>query len=510
MSTAHTQSNHQSKTNRMMTSWLADTQTPAMLFEALGEQSPMGFLLESADGDKRLARFSILGVLPRLVARLELDGWHIEDAQSQEVWKEEIWENGVKKDPMKVLQDLQERYLPNSPDLLAKDGHLPDLPFYGGWVGYWGYGLPAHYEQIPQQTKDPLGLSDAYLALYDTVLVFDHLYRQLHLIGDPKATSYQACHSILQASAKAHVASGQGLLPIPSPVSSNMSLENAFDGVEPSMSKDAYCQKVKQIKAWIEEGQAFQVVLAQRFSLAYQQPPFNAYRLLLSLNPSPYAYYLKFPDFVYFGASPETCVSYEPKTNTVTLRALAGTRHRGATPQEDVALAEELKANAKEMAEHRMLVDLARNDLGKVSVPGSVCVGEIAQVVHYTHVMHLSTEVKGQLREGLSAYDVLPCCFPRGTVSGAPKIRAMQLLSELEPERRGIYAGMVGYLGISGELDGAIAIRSALVKNQVAHVQAGAGVVFDSSPEGEYEETRNKARSVLTALQLAKILGEAR
>lgn len=222
----------------------------------------------------------------------------------------------------------------------------------------------------------------------------------------------------------------------------------------------------------------------------------------MSLNPSPYAYFLKFPRFAYVGSSPETFVSCHD--GEVVLRALAGTRPRGTTPEADERLAAELRADEKELAEHRMLVDLGRNDLGKTCRVGSVKIGEIAKIVRYTHVMHLATEISGRLREDKNAFDVFQSCFPRGTVSGAPKIRAMQLLSQLEPEHRGIYSGVVGYIDREGNMDGAIAIRSALIKNGHAHVNAGAGIVHDSDPKSEYEETRNKAKSMLKAIRLAE------
>lgn len=473
--------------NRQVYSWLADRQTPAQLFEQLSASCDMAFLLESSDGDKRLARFSLLGSQPRLTALLNDGQWDITDTETQEITTHQA-ETGSS--VLSILKELQETHLP------AQDFNV-EIPFSGGWVGYWGYGSTQYFENIPKQGTNPLGMPDIHIGLYDTVIVFDHLYRQLHLIGDPNSKRFESIKKSLEAS--------QFSLPVlKAPKSQTLGIEDAFKDVTASMAKEAYCSKVLQAKQWITEGQVFQIVLAQRFSLNYSLSPFDAYRLLQALNPSPYAYYLKFPNAVYFGASPETCMSYQK--GTVTLRALAGTRHRGNTAEEDASLATELRANVKEMAEHKMLVDLARNDLGKVSIPGTVQPGTIAEVVYYTHVMHLSTEVNGLLQPGKTAYDIVPACFPRGTVSGAPKVRAMQLLHQLEPEQRGVYSGMVGYIDAAGNLDAAIAIRSALIKDNVAHVQAGAGIVFDSDPEFEYEETRNKARSVLTALQLAKQL----
>jgi anthranilate synthase component 1 len=258
---------------------------------------------------------------------------------------------------------------------------------------------------------------------------------------------------------------------------------------------------VRQSKEYICQGQVFQIVVSHRFSSPCTAQPLDVYRVLQSINPSPYAYYLKMPGLSYIGSSPETfvrCVDGQ-----VTLRAIAGTRPRGRSCEEDEALAVELKSNEKELAEHYMLVDLGRNDLGRVCSVGSIKVGEIACLTRYTHVMHLATEITGRLRNDKTCFDAFRGCFPRGTVSGAPKIRAMQLLSQLEPEQRGIYSGVVGYFDFKGNMDGAIAIRSALIESGNAHVNAGAGIVLDSEPEAEYEETRNKAKSVLKAITVA-------
>jgi anthranilate synthase component 1 len=282
----------------------------------------------------------------------------------------------------------------------------------------------------------------------------------------------------------------------------SLSEQEIFDGVTGPFTKDSFLNSVRKTKQFIREGQAFQIVLSQRFSVGVKKPAIDIYRYLQATNPSPYAYFLKCPDFVYLGSSPETFVRCTQ--GHALLRAIAGTRPRGKNEEEDVQLAKELKANEKEMAEHRMLVDLGRNDLGRVSKPGTVHIGEIACLTKYTHVMHLFTEVMGQLDAGKTSFDVFQSCFPAGTVSGAPKVRAMQLLFELEPEQRGVYSGSVGYFDLAGNMDGAIAIRSALIKDGFAHVNAGGGIVFDSDPETEYNETRNKAKSILQAIKLAQ------
>jgi len=275
-----------------------------------------------------------------------------------------------------------------------------------------------------------------------------------------------------------------------------------FHGVETSVSKHDFIKSVNKAKEFISEGQVFQIVVSQRFSLPAAATPIDMYRMLVATNPSPYAYLLKYPEFSYLGSSPETFV--QCRDRFLLLRALAGTRPRGATPEEDAVLADELKKDEKEMAEHSMLVDLGRNDLGRVSIPGSVRYGEIGFLTKYTHVMHMATEITGKLAPEASGFDAFQSCFPAGTVSGAPKVRAMQLLASLEPETRGIYSGAVGYFDLEGNLDGAIAIRSALIKDGRVHVNAGAGIVYDSQPEAEYQETKNKAKSVLQAIKLAE------
>ena len=371
-------------------------------------------------------------------------------------------------------------------DELQKESSLPAL---GGWFGYTGYNAVQHNEAIPMQASDPLNVPDIAYGFYSHVLVFDHLTRTLSsvsLLQDDEANARiwgEVCHALKHP------------LPLdPLPLVEGLAKEDPMEGVTSNIEKADFLSKVLACKDLIEEGEVFQIVLAQRFSRAYKAEPLDAYRTLVSLNPSPYAYILKYDGFWYVGSSPETFV--EVQDDTVLLRALAGTRKRGENAEDDARLAKELKADAKELAEHKMLVDLARNDLGRLCQVGSIEVGELAQVHYYTHVMHLATEIKGKKDP---SKDVLP----RGTVSGAPKIRAMQHLATLEPDCRGIYAGAVGYFDVKGNLQSCIAIRSALIKDGLAHVQAGAGIVYDSVPELEYEETLNKARSVLMALRWA-------
>jgi anthranilate synthase component I len=472
-------------------STLSDVETPISLFTKLSDGEPTAFLLESNDGDTRLARYSFLGIQPAKTFHFKQGDAILTDHRSGQV------NTFALKNPMDVLrqeiQQAKERFEP--PDLA--------LPFAGGWVGYMGYGATQYFEGIVPQQDDPQDVPEGYYGLYDSVILFDHRYRRILLISYlPEADAKLLWDWVLD-----RVASARSL-PLLSFNPDALADEDVFDAVQGPFTREAFCQLVEQGQAYIREGQVFQIVLSHRFSLPVSAPPMAAYRMIQALNPSPYSYFLQFPGFTYLGSSPETfvqCQADRPGADSkVVLRALAGTRPRGKTDAEDQALEADLRSNEKEMAEHRMLVDLGRNDLGRVCEVGSIRVGDVATLTRYTHVMHLATELTGILRKDKSAFDVFQGCFPRGTVTGAPKIRAMQLLSALEPEQRGIYSGVVGYFDFLGNMDAAIAIRSVLVKDGMAHVNAGAGVVYDSSPDGEYEETRNKARSILKALQLAE------
>ncbi len=465
---------------------LSDIATPVSLFARLSASSEYAFLLESNDGDSRLARYSFIGVDPAKTA--QIDGHHV-TIHDRRLDREQVIPSN---EPMAVLADLMAEYRkshPNSDELLSL------VPFTGGLFGYMGFGLTECFENIPRQQTDVLSVPDGIFGLYDTLAIFDHLYHRLTLIAPDKATLERLEKSINEPDPLKPLVFGAGDTKLGSD-------ETIFKNVSESLGQEAYLKVVDTAKEAIRIGEIFQIVPAQRYSLPVSASPEDIYRYLKAVNPSPYGYILKFPELSYVGSSPETYVSV--KNAEVTLRALAGTRPRGVDDEEDTRLMDELRNNEKELAEHRMLVDLGRNDLGRVCVPGSVMVGEIATVTKYTHVMHLATEVYGILRGEKSPFDMARSCFPRGTVSGAPKIRAMELLSKLEPEQRGIYSGMVGYFDDQGNMDSAIAIRSVLVKAGRAHVHAGAGVVYDSDPEMEYQETRNKAKSVLRAIQLAE------
>jgi anthranilate synthase component 1 len=479
-------------------SFSADLGTPVGLFEKLSNKKDYAFLFESTEGDARLARYSFLSCDPCLTVSFKDGVVTKSDAAGMTT--------GQVTDPLAYLQEILAQF-----SLLAESaiknahnsGHseldkfLRELPFVGGLVGLMGYGACQYMAGIKQQELDPTSVPDGCYALYDSAIVFDHQFRRVILLSLRGEAHANEMLELMLA--------GGNLKPLKLDLK-QLSSEEIFQDVTTSVTREKFIETVEAAKEYLREGQAFQIVVSQRFSMPATAPPINIYRMLQATNPSPYAYFLKFPDFVYLGSSPETFVQCQNKK--LMLRAIAGTRKRGQTPEQDKDLGAELRADQKEMAEHRMLVDLGRNDLGRVSTPGSVKVGELACLSKYTHVMHLETEITSELSTDQTAFSAFQSCFPAGTVSGAPKVRAMQLLSTLEPERRGIYSGAVGYFDIRGSMDGAIAIRSALIKNGIAYANAGAGIVYDSQPEAEYEETKNKAKGVLQAIILAGQVSE--
>jgi anthranilate synthase component 1 len=502
---------NQTKRKATVVSLLSDLHTPLSVFEKLACDDDTAFLFESTEGDSRLARYSIIGIEPCKKVSF-LDGRAMveervddlgdslgNDAAGLVVSNKAPGTRGAKyisqeinfSDPTEVLQAL-----------IEESGLEPlelDLPFTGGLAGYLGYASNQYFDGIKKQAKDPFKVPEAYYGLYDTVIVLDHHKRLMHFI------SYRGEAHIKLLLAKLN--NDSMVKPIYA-ASIQIDEDELFKNVEGPLNKESFMELVLQAKEYILEGQVFQIVVAHRFTSKIRCNATDIYRVLAAINPSPYAYILKFPGFSYLGSSPETFVSCQNKK--VTLKALAGTRPRGLNEEEDNRLALELKANEKEMAEHRMLVDLGRNDLGRVCQPGTVEVSEIGVITKYAHVMHLATEITGKLKNEKSCFDVLRSCFPRGTVSGAPKVRAMKLLAGLESEQRGIYSGVVGYIDLKGNTDGAIAIRSGLVKDGFCHVNAGAGIVYDSDPESEYWETVNKAKSVIKAIGMANKIMEAK
>lgn len=464
---------------------LSDTCTPVSAFHTLtqGTDSP-AFLLESSEGDHRLARYSFVGIEPCETISLRDGLATITDLVHEQAVREETFTN-----PLTVLQSAIARHKLDE----TAESRFP-FPFSGGLVGYSGYGLTKYFEGIQQQKNDPFQVPDAFYGVFDAVVVFDHQYRRIHIV------SRRGQSHADQIASRLRTPSSLPALPLPSSYQLPAAAESC------ALSPEEFKALVQEAQGYIAEGQVFQIVVAQRFALPAVAGALDIYRVLQALNPSPYAYLLRLPGFEYLGSSPETFVKCED--GQVLLRAIAGTRRRGHDDAEDAAMAEELQTSEKELAEHHMLVDLGRNDLGRVCRVGSVKPGTLAQLVKYTHVMHLSTEISGELAPDKNCFDVFRSCFPRGTVSGAPKVRAMELLSRLEKERRGVYSGVVGYFDFRGNIDGAIAIRSMLIQDGVAHVTAGAGIVLDSVPHEEYLETRNKARSVLQSIAVANILAQ--
>jgi anthranilate synthase component 1 len=394
-------------------------------------------------------------------------------------------------DALVPLRDLLGRY---------EFVETPGLPrFCGGAVGFLGYDMVRQFERLPESTEDDLGLDDCCFLFTDTLLIFDHVKHRMKVlsnarVGDDTEAAYDRAAAKIEALIATLRQPAQPLAEAPGsaqPVTATA-----------TMTQTQYENAVSRCKEYIAAGDAFQVVPSVRFTLELGAPPFEVYRALRSLNPSPYMYYLDFGDRQVVGSSPEILVTVEDER--VTVRPIAGTRPRGATPAEDSMMERELLADDKERAEHIMLVDLGRNDVGRVAQYGSVQVDELMVIERYSHVMHIVSNVSGRLAAGRDVFDVMRACFPAGTLTGAPKVRAMEIIEELEPTRRGLYGGAVGYFSFSGDMDFAIAIRTMLVQGNTAHVQAGAGIVADSVPASEYQECVNKARALMAAVQAAR------
>jgi anthranilate synthase component 1 len=459
----------------------ADLDTPLSLYLKLANE-PYTYLLESVVGGERFGRYSFIGLAAH--RRIEVRGY-----ECVEIEGDTVIQRATVDDPLAFVEHYLQRFR------VARDPRLPR--FCGGLVGYFAYETVRYIEKRLARTKkaDPLGVPDILLVVSEELAIVDNLSGKLSLIvyaepGRPNA--YLNARERLAAL----LCRLRESVTIPPDVRGES--EPAVSG----FGEAEYHVAVERAKKYIYEGDVMQVVPSQRMSKRYRATPLALYRALRTLNPSPYMYYFDLADFHIVGASPEILVRLEGET--VTLRPIAGTRRRGATPKEDAALAEELLADEKERAEHIMLVDLGRNDVGRVAVTGSVRVTEQMVIERYSHVMHIVSNVEGVLRPGLRAIDVLRASFPAGTVSGAPKVRAMEIIDELEPVKRGVYAGAVGYLGFHGNMDVAIALRTAVIKNGMLHVQAGGGIVADSQPDAEWQETQNKARALLRAAEMAE------
>ena len=471
---------------------LADMETPVSVFRKLSG-GDYAFLLESVEQGESLGRYSFVGFDPAVVIRCR----GREVVVSYHGVDEQVVQNPV--DPLVFLREFMQRFQP------ARDPDLP--PFIGGGVGYIAYDMVRQFERLPETNPDDLKLPDAIFMIAETLAIFDHvrhrtiLLANAHVLDEPRQAYDQAVRRIELMAAR--LRADQRRRPAIDPLAATApELPDGPDGLTSNMTREQFEAGVERVKQYIRAGDAFQVVLSQRFSKPWTGDPFDIYRALRAINPSPYMFYLKMGDLQLAGSSPEILVRVSG--GEVVTRPIAGTRPRGRTPEEDAELERDLMADPKERAEHIMLVDLGRNDAGRVSVPGTVRVDNLMSIERYSHVMHIVSNVVGRLRPGLDGLDALAACFPAGTVSGAPKIRAMEIIEELENVRRGPYAGAVGYLSFDGNLDSAITIRTCVIRNRRVYVQAGAGIVADSVPAREYEETCNKARALLKAVEMAE------
>ncbi|MFQ3548218.1 MAG: anthranilate synthase component I [Armatimonadota bacterium] len=463
---------------------LADMETPVSAFRKINK-SDYSFLLESVEGGERMARYSFLGSGAGIIIK----------SKGKEVYihRENSTDHIELQDGQDVLNILKEE--------MAKLKYVPDpnLPkFCGGAVGYFSYDLVRFFEKLPEDTIDDLNMPDSVFIFTDIILIFDHIQHKIRVVcntptqGDP-VDAYNKATRKIDALIRQ--------LKTPYDMSSEYKGKPDLD-VQSNIAKEDFEEAVKKCKDYISSGDIIQVVLSQRFQTTVNAPPLDIYRALRSLNPSPYMFFLQLGETKLIGSSPEILVTCQE--NIATTRPIAGTRPRGKTIEEDNALQEELLADEKERAEHIMLVDLGRNDLGRVCKYGTVEVDELMVIEKYSHVMHIVSNVRGKLEDGYDQFDLLRAAFPAGTVSGAPKIRAMEIIEELEPTRRGPYAGAIGYFSYSGDMDTCITIRTILLRGNKAYVQAGAGIVADSVPEREYNETVNKAMAMVNALKIAE------
>jgi anthranilate synthase component 1 len=463
---------------------LADLETPLSCYLKLARK-PYSYLFESVQGGEQWGRYSFIGLPCSTVLAVNGNTVTVQ-CNGLELQREQCV------DPLVFVDRFRQQY---------RVAELPDLPrFTGGLVGYFGYDTVRYAEphlQATQPVQDPIGTPDILLLLSEEVLVFDNLSGRILLIVHADTTQPDALERANKRldGLQAQLAQATPVLPpIATATTADAQLEQHFVS---SFGEEAYKRSVDAIKEYILAGDTMQVVLSQRMSLPFDAEPLNLYRALRCLNPSPYMFFLDCGDFHIAGSSPEILARLEG--NLVTVRPIAGTRKRGQTPEEDRALEADLLADPKEIAEHLMLIDLGRNDVGRVSEVGSVKLTEKMVVERYSHVMHITSNVTGELRAGLDALDVLRATLPAGTLSGAPKIRALEIIDELETEKRGIYGGAVGYLGWGGNMDTAIAIRTAVIKDRRLYIQAGAGIVADSVPQSEWDETMNKGRAVFRA-----------
>jgi anthranilate synthase component I len=465
---------------------LMDLETPLSFFKRL-ERDRYSFLLESVEGSERWARYSFLGTSPYLVFK----------SRGNQV---EIVENGklkklVSEVPLDILQELLKDCRPVT---------VPGVPpFFGGALGYVSYNAVEQFHEITNSKQDPLGMPEIFFVFVQTLVAFDNLKHTIKVIDNVEINEKINLRRAYAASVKRIRKVIASLQKKPRGIEPrDLNQSNGNRKFRSNLTQQGFENAVTRAKEYIKAGDVIQVVLCQRLETETSSDPFEIYRALRFINPSPYMFYLELEDLRVIGSSPETMVRLTG--NTIELRPIAGTRRRGATPEEERALEDDLLADPKERAEHIMLVDLGRNDVGRVAEIGTVEVNELMAIERYSHVIHIVSNVRGKLATDKSAFDLFVSAFPAGTVSGAPKIRAMQIISELEPQKRGLYAGAIGYFGYNGNLDTCIVIRTILMKGKKVFITAGAGIVADSDPQLEYQETLNKARAMLKAVDLAE------
>ena len=465
----------------------ADLLTPVSAYLRIAQGARFSFLLESVEGGEQIARYTFAGAHPEEVFRFA-SGACVMEGRDRVVWEE--------KDPVSFLRNRMERFRPV---------RVPGLPpLIAGAIGYFSYDMVRLIERLPKRLRDEIGLYDAMLMFYHGLIAFDHVRHRLWIVRNVFTEGPGTFQKKYRAAVR-EIRETRKLLEQPvaaeNPKPARKPAKRAPLRVTSNFRRSEYLAAVRKCKNYIRAGDIFQVVLSQRFSAKTKAAPFDVYRELRALNPSPYLFFLQMNDVHVIGSSPEMLVKVQGRD--VFYRPIAGTLPRGKDEAEDQQLEKQMLASEKERAEHIMLVDLGRNDLGRVCDYGTVKVEQLMTVERFSHVMHLVSSLRGRLREDVDCFDALMACFPAGTVSGAPKVRAMEIIEEFERARRGIYAGGVLYMDFAGNLDSCIALRTMVMKNGVAYVQAGGGIVADSTPEGEYQESVNKSRALLTALESA-------
>jgi anthranilate synthase component 1 len=462
----------------------ADLLTPVSAYLRLAQGARYSFLLESVEGGEKIARYTFAGAHPEEVFRYA-GGACVLESRNRMIWEE--------RDPISFLREHMARFRPV---------RVPGLPpLVAGAIGYFSYDMVRLVERLPKRLRDDIGLYDAMLMFYRGLIAFDHVQHRLWVVRNVYTDGPGSLRAKYRAAVK-EMQRTRELLEAPvAGEKRETEKPRRAPKVTSNFMRKEYLNAVRQAKKYIRAGDIFQVVISQRFSAKAESSPFDVYRDLRAVNPSPYLFYLQLNDVHVVGSSPEMLVKVQGRD--VFYRPIAGTRWRGKDEAEDLRLEREMLASEKERAEHIMLVDLGRNDLGRVCDYGSVKVEKLMTVERYSHVMHLVSSLRGHLREDVDCFDALMSCFPAGTVSGAPKVRAMEIIEELEKTRRGIYAGGILYLDFAGNLDSCIALRTMVIKNGVAHIQAGGGIVADSTPEGEFDESVNKSKALLRALEAA-------